>query len=80
MQQAGAPPIAPLFDDTSTQHDHLQQQGYPGFNAAQLTNDPMANMALQYGSSLATQGKDYVDKNVSTNQKRLVYRYYQSSE
>ena len=51
MQQTGAPPTAPLFDDTSTQHDG--QQVYPGFNPAQFANDPMANMAFQYGSSLA---------------------------
>jgi hypothetical protein len=26
----------------------------------------MANMAMQYGSSLADQGKDYVNKNVGS--------------
>ena len=55
-----------MFDDTSTQQVGYggQQPGYPGFNPAQLANDPMANMAFQYGTSLASQGKDYVDKNV----------------
>ena len=64
MQQPGAPPTAPLFDDTSTQHD--VQQGYSGFNPTQLANDPMANMAFQYGTTLASQGREYVDKNVSS--------------
>lgn len=62
MQQPGAPPTAPLFDDTSTQHD--VQQGYSGFNPTQLANDPMANMAFQYGTTLASQGREYVDKNI----------------
>lgn len=37
------------------------QPGYPGQN---LMNDPMANMAMQYGASLADQGKDVVEKQV----------------
>jgi hypothetical protein len=55
-----------LFDDTSTQQSGYagQQPGYSPFNPSQLANDPMANMAFQYGTSLASQGKDYVDKNV----------------
>jgi len=39
----------------------VQAMPFPGQN---LMNDPMANMAMQYGSSLADQGKDYVNKNV----------------
>lgn len=62
MRPSGTPPSAPLFDDTSTQRGG--QQGYSGFNPAQISNDPMANMAFQYGTSLASQGRDYVDKNV----------------
>ena len=64
---SGPQQTAPLFDDTSTQQVGGyggQQQGYSGFNPAQLASDPMANMAFQYGTSLASQGKDYVDKNV----------------
>ena len=40
-----------------------QQQGvmFPG---QQLMNDPMANMAMQYGASLADHGKDVVEKQV----------------
>ena len=38
-----------------------QQQQFPG---QQFLNDPMASMAMQYGTSLAGQGKDLVNKNV----------------
>ena len=34
------------------------------FPGQQIFNDPMANMAMQYGTSLAGQGKDIVNKNV----------------
>ena len=74
MQQSRAPPSTDaLFDDTSTtSHEHAQQQGYQGFNPTQFANDPMANMAFQYGTSLASQGKDYVDKNVRILKKNRV--------
>ena len=43
-----------------------QVPGMQGFPGAQMLGDPMmTNMAMQYGSSLADQGKDYVSKNVS---------------
>lgn len=47
-------------------NQYQQQQQQPGiYNpAAQLFNDPMANMAVKYGSSLADQGKEYVTQNV----------------
>ncbi|XP_028661677.1 protein YIF1B isoform X2 [Erpetoichthys calabaricus] len=57
-----------LFEDTST------NTGSPGmgyrasetqsadFTAQSLLSDPMSNLAMVYGSSLATQGKDMVDK------------------
>ena len=63
---SGPAQSASLFDDTSTQQVGFggQQPGYPSLNPAQLANDPMANMAFQYGTSLASQGRDYVDKNV----------------
>lgn len=40
--------------------------GGPGvqFPGSQFMNDPMANMAMQYGTSLAGQGTEYVHKNV----------------
>jgi hypothetical protein len=37
----------------------------PQFPGSQYVNDPMANAAMQYGQTLAGQGKDYLHKNVS---------------
>lgn len=34
------------------------------YNPNQIFNDPMASMAMKYGSSLADQGKEYVTQNV----------------
>ena len=60
----------------------MNTQGYytPGYNMAapvggpptdpagnNLFADPMANAAMMYGSSLANQGKDMVNKEVNTN-------------
>ena len=59
-----------LFDDTSQYTDPVmsQAQGQMGqqavFPGAQFVNDPMANMALQYGSSLASSGREFVDQKV----------------
>lgn len=41
--------------------------GYPTHSSpeAAFLTDPMSNMAMAYGSSLAAQGKELVDKNVS---------------
>ncbi|XP_011818618.1 PREDICTED: protein YIF1B-like, partial [Colobus angolensis palliatus] len=63
-----------LFDDTSS----AQSRGYGaqrapgglGYPAASATPqaaflaDPVSNMAMAYGSSLAAQGKELVDKNI----------------
>nr|KAF6412294.1 Yip1 interacting factor-like protein B, membrane trafficking protein [Rousettus aegyptiacus] len=63
-----------LFDDTSS----AQSQGYGaqrgpsslGYPAASTSpqaaflDDPVSNMAMAYGSSLAAQGKELVDKNI----------------
>lgn len=74
-----APPTADsiLFDDTSSAA--LNNQGYytPAYNMAGPSNDmqggavpnnvfadPMANAAMMYGSSIANQGKDMVNKEV----------------
>ena len=59
-----------LFDDTSQygdpsvgqQQDQMPQQ--PTFPGSQFVNDPMANMALQYGTSLASTGREFVDQKV----------------
>ncbi|TDH07510.1 hypothetical protein EPR50_G00106860 [Perca flavescens] len=76
-----APPTADsvLFDDTSSAAPAMNSQGYytPGYNMAGPSNnmqggagpdlfaDPMANAAMMYGSSLANQGKDMVNKEIS---------------
>ncbi|XP_057706256.1 protein YIF1A isoform X2 [Corythoichthys intestinalis] len=66
-----------LFDDTSTSAMSAQGSYYtPGYNVAgpptdarggvnNLFSDPMANAAVMYGSSLANQGKDMVNKEIS---------------
>ena len=61
-----------LFDDTSQYSEPAMSQsqgqmGQPAFMGSQLVNDPMANMALQYGSSLASTGREFVDQKVSIN-------------
>ncbi|CAL1570322.1 unnamed protein product [Knipowitschia caucasica] len=55
-----------LFEDTSGARHGSQagykpqtgDHGFPGFS------DPMSNLAMAYGSSLATQGKELMDKNL----------------
>jgi hypothetical protein len=51
MQQA-----VPFFNPLMQQQQQQQNQN--------LFSDPVANMAMKYGSSLADQGKDYVTQNV----------------
>lgn len=43
-----------------------QASGFPGQS---ILSDPMSNLAVAYGSSLATQGREMVDKNVRQIQK-----------
>lgn len=50
--------IGPGFETTA----YPSQQQFMG---QQFFNDPMASMAMQYGTSLADQGREYVHKNVS---------------
>lgn len=64
-----------LFDDMSSAQSRgygAQRVpgglGYPTASAspqAAFLGDPVSNMAMAYGSSLAAQGKELVDKNVS---------------
>uniref|UniRef100_A0A8C9UQD3 Protein YIF1 n=1 Tax=Spermophilus dauricus TaxID=99837 RepID=A0A8C9UQD3_SPEDA len=62
-----APDSPPLFDDTSGGYSS-QPGGYPApgaevaFNVNHLLGDPMANVAMAYGSSIASHGKDIVHK------------------
>ncbi|KAK3792266.1 hypothetical protein RRG08_007345 [Elysia crispata] len=44
--------------------------------AQQYLNNPMASMAMQYGSSLAGQGKDIVDKNIEKVMSSSKVKYY----
>lgn len=69
-----------LFEDTSSAAPAMNNQGYytPGYNVGGTPNDmqggagvnnlftdPVANAAMMYGSSLANQGKDMVNKEIS---------------
>ncbi|XP_067604356.1 protein YIF1A isoform X3 [Pseudorca crassidens] len=62
-----APDPPPLFDDTSGVYSS-QPGGYPApgadvaFNVNHLIGDPVANMAMAYGGSIASHGKDMVHK------------------
>jgi len=69
VHQRSAPSQPELFEDTSTpqqQPSRPQPQAAPSFQQyGQYIQDPMvANMAMQYGSSLATSGKAYVEQNL----------------
>lgn len=79
-----------LFEDTSSAAPTMNSQGYytPGYNMGGPTNDmqggpgvnnlftdPMANAAMMYGSSLANQGKDMVNKEVRAC--RIVIAFFQ---
>ncbi|KAM6959074.1 protein YIF1B [Aplochiton taeniatus] len=65
----GAGP-SPLFEDTSGSvapgPPRVQEAGLGAgvFPGQALLSDPMSNLAMAYGSSLASQGRDMVDKNL----------------
>ncbi|XP_028314591.1 protein YIF1A [Gouania willdenowi] len=79
--RAAPPPAGSvLFEDTSSTAPAMNSQGYytPGYDmqgassdmqggpgAGNMFADPMANAAMMYGSSLANQGKDIVNKEIS---------------
>lgn len=75
MSQLGMTDPHQLFDDTSSAQSRgygaqrgPSGLGYPTASAspqAAFLADPVSNMAMAYGSSLAAQGKELVDKNVS---------------
>uniref|UniRef100_A0A8C7AZW9 Protein YIF1 n=1 Tax=Neovison vison TaxID=452646 RepID=A0A8C7AZW9_NEOVI len=74
VSQPGMADPHQLFDDTSSaQNQGYRAQrapsglGYPAASAspqAAFLADPVSNMAMAYGSSLAAQGKELVDKNI----------------
>jgi hypothetical protein len=51
-----------------------QWGGQAQFPGQQYLNDPMANMAMQYGSNLADQGKDLVNKKVCAMNSQWIYK------
>lgn len=52
---------SPLFDDTSAGgHKHSGKND----TGQAFLSDPMSNLAMVYGSSLASHGKEMMDKNV----------------
>lgn len=53
---------SPLFDDTSV--GGHKQSGKDAYTGQAFLSDPMSNLAMAYGSSLATHGKEMMDKNV----------------
>uniref|UniRef100_A0AAY4CA57 Protein YIF1 n=1 Tax=Denticeps clupeoides TaxID=299321 RepID=A0AAY4CA57_9TELE len=59
---------SPLFEDTSTGSPpgghRGQDKGPVNYPGQSLLSDPMSNLAMAYGSSLATQGKEMMDKNL----------------
>lgn len=75
MSQSGMADPHQLFDDTSSAQSQSygaqrgpSSLGYPAASTspqAAFLDDPVSNMAMAYGSSLAAQGKELVDKNVS---------------
>ncbi|XP_071834508.1 protein YIF1B-A-like isoform X1 [Apostichopus japonicus] len=78
------PGPAPLFDDTSNAGGMAvggnmyggpppPNQGYPG---GQFMNDPMANVAMQYGAQLADHGKDVMEKQVERFLSVSKLKYY----
>ncbi len=60
-----------LCDVGRNQQAGPQAAGFPGQS---ILSDPMSNLAMAYGSSLATQGREMVDKNV-----RLTHRTQKGS-
>uniref|UniRef100_A0A672Q9N7 Protein YIF1 n=1 Tax=Sinocyclocheilus grahami TaxID=75366 RepID=A0A672Q9N7_SINGR len=73
-----SPPIGGplLFDDTSSGPPPMNNQNYyrgqdPG--AGSLFADPVASAAMMYGSSLANQGKDIINRFMSVNKLKYFF-------
>ncbi|KAL4238056.1 Protein yif1b [Mactra antiquata] len=69
----------PGFYDPGSQYAGQGQGQNPNwgqFPGQQIFNDPMANMAMQYGTSLAGQGKDIVNKNLEKYVSTSKLKYY----
>ncbi|XP_041351456.1 protein YIF1B-A-like isoform X2 [Gigantopelta aegis] len=90
--QKHAQPQPQLFQDTSSPQPSMPPpQGYPvnygpshgftdspqpSFPGQQVLNDPMASMAMQYGTSLAGQGKELLNKNIEQYVASSKIKYY----
>ncbi|XP_047450716.1 protein YIF1B-like [Mugil cephalus] len=67
-----SPDGSQLFEDTSgagsgSQAGYRNPQAGPqaaGFPGPSILSDPMSNLAMAYGSALASQGREMVDKNL----------------
>lgn len=84
------PPLFEDTSGQQPPYGYAQDQGYPmaysqpqygpqatmSFPGEQILNDPMASMAVQYGSSLAGQGKEYMHKNIEKYVSTTKLKYY----
>jgi len=84
------PPLFEDTSGQPPAYGYAQDQGYPmaygppqygpqptmSFPGEQILNDPMASMAVQYGSSLADQGKEYMHKNIEKYVSTTKLKYY----
>ncbi|XP_052827719.1 protein YIF1B-A isoform X2 [Octopus bimaculoides] len=64
------------YPPNSGPNPYGQQPPNINFPGGQLLNDPMASMAMQYGSSLADQGKEYMHKNIEKYVSTSKLKYY----
>lgn len=84
------PPLFEDTSGQQQPYGYAPDQGYPmaygqpqygpqptmSFPGEQILNDPMASMAVQYGSSLAGQGKEYMHKNLEKYVSTTKLKYY----
>lgn len=57
-------------------YNNSMEQNAPNFPGQNLLQDPMANMAFQYGQSFADQGKDLVNQHIEKYVSRSKIKYY----
>ncbi|XP_052769242.1 protein YIF1B-A-like [Mya arenaria] len=78
--QGYGPPQTGYMEQNQGGFGNQPQPGAPGwgqqFPGQQMFQDPMANMAMQYGTSLAGQGKDIVNKNFEKYVSTSKLKYY----
>ena len=70
--------VLPTGAGYSSPSSYGGQDNMAQYAGQQYLNDPMANMAMQYGQNLAGQGKDYLHKNVRSFPSSTLYglQYY----